>query len=333
MVRPMIHAFATLGEKQPCIPFQYPSDQLQSFDVLIQITHCGLCYSDVHLIDNDWQISRYPLVPGHEIIGHVVETGTAVNSLKKGMRVGVGWQSGSCFDCPSCIEGEETVCSKKIRTCVEKYGGFADFVVADSRFVYPIPESLSSETAAPLLCAGITVYSPLRTYHVQAPSSVAVLGIGGLGHLALQFAKAFGCSVSAISSSPEKEAEARKLGADRFFTLSSLPPPGTFDFILSTVHADLDWNLMIQLLKPKGSLCFVGIPQSHIHFPIRLLISGNKRVVGSGTGSRALMQEMLSFAARHQIKAQVELFPMAEINTAINKIKNNKIRYKAVLFN
>ncbi len=166
--------------------------------------------------------------------------------LQLGQRVGVGWQCGACLNCEFCVRGDETVCNSKVRTCVDRYGGFADQICVDSRFVYPIPESLSSEGAAPLLCAGITVYSPFKLYDVQAPQSVAIIGIGGLGHLALQFAKAFGCEVTAISSSPDKEEEAKKFGADHFISLSNPEQMkkafNSFDFILSTVSADINWT-------------------------------------------------------------------------------------------
>lgn len=329
----MIHAFAAHGPKQPLIPYDYPSPPLHPHDVEIQIECCGLCFSDVHLIDNDWNISEYPLVPGHEIIGSVLKTGAEVKTVKVGNRVGVGWQCDACLSCDSCLKGDETSCRSKIRTCVDRQGGFADRIVVNSEFVYLIPPELDSKSAAPLLCAGITVYSPLRLYQVQAPQSVAIIGIGGLGHLALQFAKAFGCEVTAISTSREKEAEAREFGAHQFLLLSDLKPnmPAQFDFILSTVHADLEWTALLQLLKPHGKLCFVGIPPSDLKIPARLLISGNRTICGSGTGSRYLMREMLHFAAQHQIKALVETLPMTRVNEAIDKIKKNKARYRLVL--
>jgi len=329
----MIHAFAAFEAGRELKPFEYDPGLLDPMEALIQITHCGLCYSDVHLIDDDWRISRYPLVPGHEIIGTVLQIGSSVKKIQPGQRVGVGWQCGACFECSSCIQGQEVLCSSKVRTCVEKHGGFADQIAVDARFIYPIPDVLSSETAAPLLCGGITVYSPFKIYNIQAPMSVAVVGIGGLGHLALQFAKAFGCDVTALSSSQDKEAEARKFGAAHFFTLSQLPPPGTFDFILSTAHGDLDWNHIASLLKPNGRLCFVGLPNNPIQIAARILISGNRSICGNGTGSRAMMLEMLQFAARHRIAAQTEPLPMSQINNAIARIKNNQARYRIVLFN
>lgn len=329
----MYHAFATCRAKESLVPHDYQPQPLGFHTVEIEIECCGLCYSDVHLIDNDWNISKYPLVPGHEIIGHIIQTGPQVRNLHVGDRVGVGWQCGACLTCNNCLSANETACVSKVRTCVDRPGGFADKIRVDHSFVYPIPSQLKSTQAAPLLCAGITVYSPFRLYQVQAPQSVAVIGIGGLGHLALQFAHAFGCEVTAISTSPEKESEARKLGAHHFLPLSAIKPgmPAQFDFILSTVHADLDWASFMQLLKPQGKLCFVGLPPSDFKIPARLLISGNKMVCGSGTGSRSYMREMLQFAARHHIQAQVETMPMQRINEAIEKLKKNQARYRIVL--
>jgi len=330
----MIKALAALGASKPLESFQYAPSELGPYDVEIAIDCCGLCYSDLHLIDDDWKITKYPLVPGHEIVGKILRKGSLVNGLDKGDLVGVGWQSGSCLSCDLCIRGEESVCSSKVRTCVDRHGGFADSIIVDSRFAFPIPEGLDPKAAAPLLCGGITVYSPFKLYNIQAPMSVAVIGIGGLGHLALQFANAFGCDVTAISSSPDKEQEALGFGAHHFLSLKDFSKAaGTFDFILSTVHADLDWAAICQLLRPRGRLCFVGIPHSELKIPVRLLVSWNRSICGSGTGSRMHMQEMLKFAARHNIQAKIELLPMSNINEAIQRLKANKVRYRMVLCN
>ncbi len=329
----MIQAYAAKAASNRLKPFSYKPSPLKDDDVEIGIEFCGLCYSDVHLIDNDWKISNYPLVPGHEIIGKVVKKGSRVQELEIGQRVGVGWQSGACLHCKFCIQGDETVCPSKVRTCVEQYGGFADKIVVDYHFAYPLPSQLDPQSSAPLFCAGITAYSPFKIYNVKAPHSVAVIGIGGLGHLALQFAHAFGCDVTAISSSADKEKEARKFGASHFLSTSDKPPSGSFDFILSTTHADLDWSSILKLLAPHGKLCFIGLPSKEITLPARLLISGNRSICGSGTGSRALMQEMLLFSARHKITPQIELFPMSQINEAIHRLKSNQARYRIVLKN
>lgn len=331
----MFHAFASHAPKEPLVPFDYKPDELRPIDVEIKIECCGLCYSDVHLIDNDWNFSKYPLVPGHEIVGTVIQAGSQVRGLNVGDRVGVGWQCSACLTCENCKNNNETSCSLKTRTCVERYGGFADKIIVDSNFAYLIPENIPSTSAAPLLCAGITVYSPFRLYGVKASQSVAIIGIGGLGHLALQFAKAMGCVVTAISTSPEKQQEARKFGADHFCALKDMPKntTGRFDFILSTVNADLDWTAIMTLLKPNGKLCFVGLPPSDLKIAPRLLVSGNRSICGSGTGSRQYMREMLQFAGQHGIKAQVETVPLSQVNDAIQRLKNNQARYRLVLTN
>ncbi len=333
----MIHAYAATAAGQPLKPFKYPAQELKADDVEITIECCGLCHSDLHILDDDWKNSKYPVVPGHEIIGKITRKGKDVADFEIGERVGLGWQCGACLKCEFCVAGDETVCSSKIRTCIERYGGFADKVITDSRFVYLIPDELDSLAAAPLLCAGITSYSPFIQYGVQAPQSIAVIGIGGLGHLALQFAKAFGCEVTAISSSPNKEEEAKKFGADHFLSLTDTAglkkAMNSFHFMISTVTAELDWGFLGQLLRPHGKLCFIGLPSSDIKIPVRLLVSGNRCVCGSGTGSRTHMKEMLEFCARHNIRAQVEALPMGKINEAVKRLKANQARYRIVLTN
>lgn len=330
----MIHAYATSGAAKPLKPFEYSPSAVNDDEVEIAIECCGLCHSDLHVINDDWKNSKYPLVPGHEIIGTIIRKGKNVQDLELGQRVGVGWQCGACLTCEFCVRGDENVCHAKVRTCVDRYGGFADKILADYHFVYPIPDSLDSKAAAPLLCAGITVYSPFKLYNIQEPQSVAIIGIGGLGHLALQFARAFGCDVTAISSSPDKEPEARKFGAHHFLSLRDIKKGfNSFDFVLSTVNADLDGTMLGMLLRPKGRLCFVGLPPADIQFPVRLLVSGNRSICGSGTGSRTYMTEMLQFCARHRIQAQVEAMPMNQINQAIDRLKSNKARYRIVLTN
>lgn len=329
----MYHAYAAHEPKGKLKPHDYSPPTLGADEVAIKIECCGLCYSDVHLIDDDWKISKYPLVPGHEIIGNIEKVGAHVKNLHMGDRVGVGWQCGACLKCENCLNHYETVCPSKIRTCVEREGGFADRINVNSNFVYPIPAQLASTEAAPLLCAGITVYSPFKIYNVKKGHSVAVIGIGGLGHLALQFARAFGYKTTALSTAKDKEAEAKKFGADEFLLLSEIKLGMTprFDFILSTVYADLQWASILSLLKPDGKLCLVGLPSSELKIPARLLVSGNRSICGSGTGCRHLMREMLQFSADHAIHPQVEAYPISRINEAVIRLKDNKARYRIVL--
>ena len=332
-----VQAHAAMSAKGKLHPFKYESCGLGPFDVEVRITHCGICHSDLHLIDNDWGVSSYPLVPGHEIVGHVSARGAEVRGLEPGQRVGIGWQCGACLECDLCVAGEDHLCPRNQPTCVGHHGGFADKVVVDSRYAFPIPERLASENAAPLLCGGVTVYSPMRHYGVQPRMKVGVIGIGGLGHLALQFARALGCEVTAFSSSPEKEKEARTFGAHHFVASTDSSAlkeaAGSVDFLLSTVFADLDWGGYLDVLRPNGKLCFVGAAAGPITFSIGQILGGQKSLCASVTGSRWMIREMLDFAARHGIEARIELAPMSEVNAALDKLRENRARYRMVLHN
>ncbi|UCD63072.1 MAG: NAD(P)-dependent alcohol dehydrogenase [Candidatus Zixiibacteriota bacterium] len=332
-----IHCYAAMKEKARLKEFTYEPMPLAPFDIDIEITHCGVCHSDIHLIDNDWQLSEYPLVPGHEIVGTVTDVGVGVMAFEKGERVGVGWQSGACYHCDYCMRGDHNLCPDIKATCMGNYGGFADMIRTDSRFAFAIPEQIESENAAPLLCGGITVYNPLRSFDVEPHMKVGVIGIGGLGHLALQFARAFGCKVTAFSTSPDKEDEARNLGAHYFIPLTEKgaleKAAGTLNFIISTVHVDMDWPAVLNVLKPKGKLCLVGAVANPLVIPAFSLILQQKSVVGSPIGGRMAMREMFQLAARHGIKAQTEAVPMTDVNTAVDRTRQGKARYRMVLKN
>jgi uncharacterized zinc-type alcohol dehydrogenase-like protein len=319
------------------LPYHYDPGTLGPHEVEIAITHCGICHSDLHLISNDWGVSQYPFIPGHEIIGTVAAVGDAVRLLAVDQRVGLGWQSNSCGECEWCSKGLENLCPASEGTCVHRNGGYADRVRANARFVIPIPDALKSEVAAPLLCGGITVYNPLRAHGINPSSRVGIVGIGGLGHIAIQFARVFGAEVTAFSTSANKEEEARALGAHHFVNSRESKAlkevAGTLDLVLTTVNADQDWGIYIQALRPTGTLCFVGVPPSPVSVHAFPLISGHKTITGRNTGSPWQLKEMLDVAARHGVKAQVELFPMAKANDAIDKVKKNKVRYRAVLAN
>lgn len=328
------HGYAASAAGKPLEPYSFEPRPLGPGDVEIAISHCGVCHSDLHLVNDDWRMSRYPLVPGHEVIGTVVEAGAAAG-LKPGQRVGVGWQAGSCGQCEWCSRAEENFCASGQPTCLPGPGGFADRIRVSARFALPIPEGLPSREAAPLLCGGITVYSPLREYGVGAHSRVGVIGIGGLGHFALQFARALGAEVTAFSSSPDKEAEARALGAHHFVPTREAGAlrklQGSQDLIISTVHADLPWLDYVGALRPRGTLCFVGVPGNPVSLPMFPLISGNKRIAGSNTGSTQGLKEMLQVAARQRVHARAEPFPLKDVNTALERVARNQVRYRAVL--
>lgn len=331
----MIQGYAASAAKATLAPLNYAPAALGPHDIEVRITHCGICHSDVHLIDNDWGISTYPLVPGHEIIGTVAHTGSMVQHLKVGQRVGIGWQRSACLSCEFCVRGDENLCSAQTATCVRNHGGFADRIVSDARFAFSIPEALASENAAPLLCGGITVYAPLRIFEIKPHMKVGIIGIGGLGHLAVQFAAAMGCHVTAFSSSHDKAAEAKTLGAHEFVATKDpsvlAKYAGRYDFILSTANADLPWLEYVNALRPDGRLCFVGIPNEPLHIPVFTLLGGRKSICASPIGGRALIQEMLEFAARHQIAAQTEVMPLSQVNQALEKVRKNTARYRMVL--
>jgi alcohol/geraniol dehydrogenase (NADP+) len=330
-----IHGLAVHAAGAHLLPYKFDPGELQPHEVEIKISHCGVCHSDVHLIDNDWGNSKYPFIPGHEIVGTVVAVGSDVKDRVQGERVGVGWQADSCGICEWCRQGEEQLCAKAQPTCVGRNGGFADKVRVNSRFAVPVPTALDSENVAPLMCAGVTVYSPLRNHLVRPSSRVGIIGIGGLGHLGIQFAKAFGAEVTAFSTSKDKEAEAKTLGAHNFVntrdTGALKKVAGSFDLLLSTVFADQDWQAYINALRPKGTLCLLGASPSPIQVNGRTLIGGERSISGSPIGSPHVLSEMLDVAARHGVKSITERFAMSKANDAVAKVKKNQIRYRAVL--
>jgi alcohol/geraniol dehydrogenase (NADP+) len=332
-----IHGLAVHAAGAHLLPYKFDPGELQPNEVEIKISHCGVCHSDIALIDNDWGISKYPFIPGHEIVGTVVAVGSSVRDREVGERVGVGWQADSCGICEWCRQGDEHLCALSQPTCVGRNGGFADRIRVNSRFAIAIPEALESETAAPLLCGGITVYAPLRNHGVRPSSRVGVIGIGGLGHIGIQFARTFGAEVTAFSTSKDKEAEAKSLGAHNFVntrdTGALKKVAGSFDFLLSTVSADQDWQGYVNALRPKGVMCVVGVPPSPIQVQAFSLIGQQRAISGSPSGSPRDLHEMLDVAARHGVKAITESFAMGKANDAVAKVKKNQIRYRAVLTN
>ena len=331
-----INAYAAMGTAQRLEPYDYVPNDIGPNDIEVTVSHCGVCHTDLHLTNNDWGISSYPFVPGHEIIGHVSQLGSDAHRLKVGQRVGVGWLAGACFACEQCTSGHDNLCVNGQPTCVGREGGYGAHVRVDSRFAFPIPEGLSSEAAAPLFCAGITVFNPLIR-HVRANTRLGVIGIGGLGHLALQYGRALGCHVTAFSASPGKANEAKRLGADDFVNTAA---PGalkayasTCDFLLSTGTADIPWNDYVSVLRPGGKLCIVGVPSGDVRITAFPFILGQKSLVSSVVGSRAEIHDMLEFSARHKIAPQVEVYPMKDVNSVFERLAANQVRYRAVLTN
>ncbi|EDV21161.1 uncharacterized protein TRIADDRAFT_60456 [Trichoplax adhaerens] len=318
------------ASKQTFRKSQIDVPQLQPLDVLMNIECCSVCHTDFYCPAGK--------APGHEFIGKIVAIGSSVEKLKVGQRVGGGWQLGSCQNCNVCNDGKQNICLKKTNFRNAVTGGFADYVVWDSRFLYDIPETMSSADAAPLLCAGITVYAPLANHNVQPGSRVGILGVGGLGHLGIKFAKAWGCRVVALSTSSNKEKEARAFGADEFVVtkdadqLKSLKP---LDMIINTVSANLDYESYINLLAPRGKFVVVGIASKPLQVNGGLLIGSERSIVGSLVGSPIMMQKMLNFAGMHNISPQLEIYPMDvdHCHTAFERIDQNLARYRIVLTN
>ncbi|MFG2638712.1 NAD(P)-dependent alcohol dehydrogenase [Streptomyces sp. NPDC048362] len=330
-----VHAHAAVSPKDPLEPYEYELGMLGPNEVQIQVSHCGLCRSDLDQLDNRSGTAHFPLVAGHEIIGRISAIGSAVFHLQAGQRVGVGPICSTCLSCQYCADGRDNLCQMLEFTIGSgRRGGFADIVQVPAAYAFPIPESLASDKAAPLLCAGVTSYAPLRQ-HTTSTSRVGVIGIGGLGHLALKFAAARGSEVTAISSSASKADAARRLGAHHF-VLSSDPEQmrkaaGSLDFILSTVDVDLNWMDYLNLLRPDGKICIVGATLGPLNVPAGRLIMGQYSFVGSAAGSRAVSAEMLEFAARHSIWAEVEVMPITQINDAIERLRSGKAPFRLVL--
>ena len=332
-----INAYAVSEAGGQFEPFSYEAGELQPNEVEIDVLHCGICHSDLSMVDNEWGISQYPLVAGHEIIGKVAARGNNVQNLEEGMTVGLGWHSGYCGHCHSCKTGDQNLCQTAQGTIVAHHGGFADKVRAEAVSVIEIPEGIDLESAGPLLCGGITVFNPLVQFDVKSTDKVAVIGIGGLGHIALQFLNAWGCEVTAFTSSESKRHEAIGLGAHK--TLNSRDESeieaaaGSFDFIISTVNVKLDWNLYVNTLKARGRLHFVGATLEPLDLGVFPLIMGQRSISGSPVGSPATIESMLAFAELHKVKPQVETYPMSKINDAFDHLKSGKAKYRIVLSN
>lgn len=329
-----IQGYAAYKAKDALKEFVYEPATLKPQDVAIKISHCGICHSDIHLIDNDWSVSKYPFIPGHEIVGEVTGRGSQVKDLKIGDRVGVGWESRSCHTCEWCQSGNENLCENNEATCVGRNGGYAERIIVDNQLAFPIPKEIDSPHAAPLMCAGVTVFSPLRRLGVNKNTKVGVVGIGGLGHLAIQFAKALGAEVTAFSTSPGKKAEAKKFGAHNFIIANRenlKKAHDTVDVLLSVVTVDLDWPLWLDVLRQNGKLVVLGASPSDMKVSPGTLLSRQKSIVGSNTGGIPMIKEMLVFAARHGIKPQIEVELLSNVNAALTKVRNNQARYRMVL--
>ncbi|KAA8546670.1 hypothetical protein F0562_003099 [Nyssa sinensis] len=325
-------------------PFKFSRRVTGETDVRFKVLYTGICHSDLHHVKNDWGASKYPMVPGHEIVGEVTEVGCKVTKFKVGDKVGVGCMVGSCRSCADCKEDLEPYCPKKVLTYdfyypdgTILYGGYSDHMVADEHFVLRWPENLPLAGGAPLLCAGITTYSPLIYYGLNKPGlHLGVVGLGGLGHVGVKLAKAFGAKVTVISTSPSKGQEAlERLGADAF--LVSRDPNqmqaamGTLDGILDTVSAVHPILPLLSLLKNHGKLIMLGAPAKPLELPVFPLLMGRKVVAGSNIGGLKETQEMLDFCAKHNVVADVEVIPIDQVNTAMERLEKSDVKYRFVI--
>jgi uncharacterized zinc-type alcohol dehydrogenase-like protein len=331
----MIQAYAATEAGGKLQPFDYDPGPLGSETVEIDVDYCGICHSDLSMLHNEWGITQYPFVPGHEVIGKVAAVGPAVKTLSVGQTVGLGWFSASCMMCEWCLSGNHNLCPQAEQTIVGRHGGFANKVRAHEVWAVPLPDGIDPVKAGPLFCGGITVFNPIVQLGLQPTDSVGVIGIGGLGHMALKFLQAWGCDVTAFSSSAAKTDEAMAMGANH--VVNSRDPEalkaiaGSLDVILSTASADLDWGTYLAALRPKGRLHFVGVAPSPVSSHVFPLIAGQKSISGSPLGSPATTQKMLNFAQRHSIEPVIETYPFSQVNEAMEHLHSGKPRYRIVL--
>ncbi len=332
-----VQAMAAAAPKAELKRFEYELGPIGPEDVDIAVDYCGICHSDLSMLNNDWGLSAYPFVPGHEVVGKVKAVGPQVKRVKVGDTVGLGWYSRSCMMCRSCLGGDHNLCPTSEQTIVRRHGGFANLVRCHWAWSTPLPSKVDPAKAGPLFCGGITVFNPIVQFDIQPTHRVGVVGIGGLGHLALQFLNKWGCDVVAFTSSSAKAKEAKSLGAhDTIDSTSSeaiSKAKGQFDFILVTANVTLDWPAYFEALGPKGRLHFVGAVLEPVPAAVFPLIVGQRSMSGSPMGSPATTAKMLDFCGRHGINSVTEEFPMSKVNDALHHLESGKARYRVVLRN
>lgn len=337
-------AYAAQTATTPLAPFSLDRREVGPHDVQIEILYCGVCHSDIHQVRNEWQNSIFPMVPGHEIVGRITKVGAHVKGFKPGDLAGVGCFVDSCRECPSCKAGLEQYCETSLIATYNSYekdgktptyGGYSTQIVVDESYTLKVSEKLPLEAVAPLLCAGITTYSPLRHWKVGKGHKVGIMGLGGLGHMAVKFAASFGAEVTMLSTSPSKEADARRLGAHHFAltsdpsTLANLTR--SFDFIIDTVSAAHDYTVALNMLKTDGVLICVGAPDEPAQVPAFSLIPKRVSIAGSMIGGIAETQEMLDYCAEHNIVSDVEVISIQQINEAYARMIKNDVKYRFVI--
>jgi alcohol/geraniol dehydrogenase (NADP+) len=332
-----IRAYAAEGKGKRLVPIEYNPGPLKPEAVEIKVSHCGICHSDLSMLENEWGQTAYPIVPGHEAVGTVVAAGDQVKRVKVGDVVGLGWMSGSCGACPQCLSGNQNLCVQGEQTIVGRPGGFADRVRCDWEWAIPLPANVDPAKAGPLFCGGITVFTPIVDFGVRPTDRVGVVGIGGLGHLALQFLNKWGCEVWALTSSDSKRDEAMRMGAHHVVNSRDSAQlqkmAGALDFLIVTVNVPMDWAALIAALAPKGRLHFVGVVLENVPVSVYSLLSGQKSISGSPVGSPTNIRHMLEFSARHNIAPMVQEYEMSLANEALDHLRGGKARYRLVLRN
>jgi alcohol/geraniol dehydrogenase (NADP+) len=327
-------AWVAKGAKQPIALETVDLGPLDAEDVEVAVEHCGLCHSDLSALNNDWGNSQFPAILGHEVTGRVTAMGPNAKGLKVGQRVGVGWYSGSCMHCHQCMSGSQHLCPQVQPTIFGHRGGFATHIRSHWAWAIPLPEKLNFAEAGPLLCGGVTVFAPLAM-HAKPTDRVGIIGIGGLGHMAVKFAAAYGCDVTAFTSSESKFDEAKGFGANHVVSSKDSAAikklSGSFDLLISTVNVKLDWDAMIGTLAPNGRLHVVGAVLEPIPIAAFSLILQQRSVSGSPSGSPVAIETMLDFASRHNVAPQTEHLPMSKINEAFARLESGKARYRIVL--
>jgi uncharacterized zinc-type alcohol dehydrogenase-like protein len=339
--------YAAASAKAPLAPFDFERREPRPHDVEIEILYCGVCHSDIHQARDEWGGSSFPMVPGHEVVGRVRRVGAKVTSFKPGDFAGVGCMVDSCRDCRSCAEGLEQFCENGFvgtYNAVERdgktptYGGYSDSIVVDEKYTLRIPPALAGKNlaaVAPLLCAGITTYSPLRHWNVREGQKVGIVGLGGLGHMGVKLARSFGAKVVAITHSPGKREDALRLGAHEVLVSKNASEmeahAGTFDFLLDTVSAPHDINAYLQLLKRDGSMVLVGVPDKAPELQAFSLIMGRRKIGGSLIGGIPETQEMLDYCAKHGIVSDIETIPIQKINEAYERMIRGDVKYRFVI--
>ncbi len=330
-----VQAYAADSAGAELKPFTYELGTLGSEEVDIKVHYCGICHSDLSMLNNEWGMTQYPFVPGHEIVGEVTGIGEEVKSVAVGDYVGLGWNSASCMHCSQCMGGDHHLCGSVEGTIVGRHGGFADKVRAHWSWTIPLPKNIDMQKAGPLFCGGITVFNPIILGEVKPTDKVGVIGIGGLGHMALKFLNKWGCEVVAFSSNPDKKKQILDMGASQ--VVNSRDPEelnsiaGSLNFILNTTNVTLDWDAYLGTLAPKGRLHNVGAVLEPMAIPAFSLIMGEKSVAGSPLGSPALTATMIDFCVRHDIYPVVEEFPLEKVNEAMEHLEAGKARYRIVL--